>query len=54
MVYETITKQRKDDIEAQAMKTDFKATLSGTQKNRMSLKSAHTGVWQCFKEKVGH
>lgn len=31
------------------MKTDFKATLSGTQKNRIGVRSSHTGVWQSFK-----
>lgn len=46
-------KERKDNIEAQAMKTDFKATLSGTQKSRIGVRSSHTGIWQSFKEKVG-
>ena len=41
-------KQKKDDIEAQAMKTDFKATLSGTQQNKLSMKYHHTGMWQRF------
>ena len=35
------------------MKTDFKATLSQTQTNRMTIKSSHSGVWQCFKERIG-
>lgn len=35
------------------MKTDFKATLSQTQQNRLSVKLAHSGVWQCFRERIG-
>lgn len=35
------------------MKTDFKATLSQTQQNRLSIKSGHSGVWQSFKERIG-
>lgn len=47
-------KQNKDNLEAQAMKTDFKATLSATQKNKIGVKSSHTGVWQPYKERVGN
>jgi len=35
------------------MKTDFRATLSQSQQNRLSIKSSHSGVWQSFKERVG-
>lgn len=49
LVYESTIKRKKDDIEAQAMKTDFKATLSQTQQNRLSLVSGHSGIWQPFK-----
>jgi hypothetical protein len=30
------------------MKTDFKANLSMTQKSKIQLEFAHTGVWQRF------
>ena len=30
------------------MKTDFKATLSGTQQTKLSMKYRHTGMWQRF------
>ena len=46
-------KQNKDNIEAQAMKTDFKATLSNTQKSKIGIRSSHTGIWQPYKERVG-
>lgn len=35
------------------MKTDFRATLSKTQQNRLSVASSHSGVWQSVKEKIG-
>ncbi len=35
------------------MKTDFKATLSQTQQNRLLYKLSHSGVWQSFKERIG-
>jgi hypothetical protein len=34
------------------MKTDFRATLSGTQKSKMQMVAHHTGVWQKFIHKV--
>lgn len=46
LAYETIIKEKKDDIAAQAMKTDFRANLSLTQKNKISAVWTHTGVWQ--------
>jgi hypothetical protein len=36
LTYETAIKKKRDDIEAQAMKTDFRATLSDTQKKNIS------------------
>ena len=36
------------------MKTDFRATLSETQKAKISVKFAHNGTWQSFPEKVGN
>lgn len=53
LLYETKVKERKDDIEAQAMRTDFRATLSQTQLGRIGVRSSHSGVWQSFKERVG-
>lgn len=35
------------------MKTDFRATLSQTQQNRLSIKCSHSGVWQSFKQRIG-
>jgi len=34
------------------MKTDFRATLSETQKGKMKLVTNHTGVWQQFVNKI--
>ena len=33
------------------MKTDFRATLSSTQKDKIKMMAYHTGVWQKFIEK---
>jgi len=52
LAYETSIKQKKDEFEAKAMKTDFQATLSQTQKAKMKLVSHHTGIWQRFVHKV--
>ncbi len=30
------------------MKTDFRATLSSTQKDKIKMMAYHTGVWQKF------
>lgn len=30
------------------MQTDFRATLSSTQKNKNKMVAYHTGVWQKF------
>lgn len=35
------------------MKTDFKATLSGTQKSKLGIKCHHTGIWQKFNGNTG-
>ena len=35
------------------MKTDFKATLSSTQKNKIRGSYRHTGMWELCREKVG-
>lgn len=48
LAYETVIKEKKDDIAAQAMKTDFKANLSLSQQSKISLEWSHTGVWQRF------
>ena len=48
MANETIIKEKKDEIAALAMRTDFKANLSLTQKNKISAVWTHTGVWQKF------
>jgi hypothetical protein len=48
LAYETAIKEKKDDIAAQAMKTDFKANLSLSQKSKINLEWNHTGVWQHF------
>ena len=53
LTYEAGIKKKKDDIESKAMKTDFRATLSQTQKSKISVNFGHSGVWQPFKEKVG-
>ena len=37
LAYETAIKEKKDDIAAQAMKTDFKANLSLSQKSKINL-----------------
>lgn len=34
------------------MKTDFRATLSDTQKGKMKLVTNHTGIWQQFVNKT--
>ena len=54
LAYETAIKKKKDDIEAQAMKTDFRATLSETQKKKIRVRFSHSGIWQSFKEKNGN
>lgn len=46
-------KQKKDEIECKAMKTNFKASLSMTQKSKMKGMSHHTGIWQRIVHKVG-
>lgn len=33
------------------MKTDFRATLSQTQKTKMKMVAHHTGIWQMFVNK---
>ena len=48
LAYETVIKEKKDDIAAQAMRTDFKANLSMSQKSKITLEWSHTGVWQRF------
>jgi len=48
LAYETTIKEKKDEIAAQAMKTDFRANLSLTQKSRISVEWTHTGIWQKF------
>ncbi len=30
------------------MRTNFRATLSSTQKNKMKIVAYHTGIWQKF------
>jgi len=52
LAYETSIKQKKDNIEAQTMKTDFRATLSDSQKGKMKLVTNHTGIWQQFVNKI--
>lgn len=52
LAYENSIKQKKDDIEAKAMKTDFQATLSQTQKSKMKFVAYHTGIWQRFVHKA--
>jgi hypothetical protein len=45
LAYETVIKEKKDDIAALAMKTDFRANLSLTQKSKISVEWTHTGIW---------
>jgi hypothetical protein len=54
MVYESSIKIKKDDLESESMKTNFKATLSKSQQNKLSMESSHSGVWQRFQEKTGN
>ena len=48
LAYETVIKEKKDDIAAQAMKTDFKANLSLSQQSKISVEWSHTGIWQQY------
>ena len=45
---ETVIKEKKDDIAALAMNTDFKANLSLSQQSKISVEWSHTGIWQHF------
>ena len=48
LAYETVIKEKKDDIAALAMNTDFKANLSLSQQSKISVEWSHTGIWQRF------